>query len=475
MKRFDPGCFAPPAEGLRSVPVHGVAWRQKWKNWWAGATIASPTTDVAVPAKQMIEAIRRLMPDQDALNTLYLQETGYARYWARTVLGLGEQTPVILESSGTAAILLATRMFAHIGRHPDFRGQHGPVKKVFTITTTEEGSLVIHSLKGNDPFEVKNVMFMPATSVFFEPGPALPYPEGVSLAEKVISLQRYDNNEIVEQIRLAVEEQSRGGTTSGCILLPTVSKTGRILPVKEVAALVAEMRSAGHNLFFVVDDVQGMARRDADAMKDPLSDCDAYVYGTSKALGGILVSSAIVMKEELVRLFIEKTRTEGFPEVPVIAHFQFEPRYEAELPDWIMKRSAVSLPEITAANAAFMYFVQRGKGDTLQARRLSQLALVERQRARVVDALEQVPHLRILRPTVSRPAVPSIISFEIDCNGVTPYRLKKALQQGDPIVTLTAPVGSVLRIDIPEYRSLPPTDVLASRLTQVIEALASIG
>ena len=44
MKLFNPADFGPLPEKLTAVPKHGVAWPKKWQNWWAGATIASPTT-----------------------------------------------------------------------------------------------------------------------------------------------------------------------------------------------------------------------------------------------------------------------------------------------------------------------------------------------------------------------------------------------------------------------------------------------
>jgi hypothetical protein len=469
MKRFDPiGCgLAAPVAGLTPVPVHGVAWNQKWRNWWAGATIASPTTDTTVPAKNSIEAVRRFLGDVDALNDYYEQETDYARYWTRKVLALSDETPVILDASGRSSVALATRMLFHVGRHPSFRGIAAGlpnyVRKLFLVTVTEDGA---------DAVAAKDASFVPASAVFFESGSVLAYPEGKEVEETAINLSNLDNVELVEAIGNIVEQSSRGGTTCGCIVLPTVSETGRLLPVKEVAALVEDLRSRNHNIFFVVDDEQGMARRDADATANPLAYCDAYLFSASKALGGLLTASAFAMNEELVQIFIEKTQSPEFaPKDAVIAHFQFEPRFERELPEWIVKRSAVSIPEIVAMNAAFMYFYQRGKGDTFKERRLHQLAKVEAERARIVRALSSVPGVRVIESTAQRPVVPSIISLEIVENGVTAHAVKKALQEGDTVVTLTA-VGPLLRLDIPEYRSLPPIDVLAGKLAGVIAALA---
>lgn len=467
MKKFDPigqGLVA-PAAGLTPVPVHGVAWKQKWRNWWAGTTIASPTTEMFAPAKNSIEAVQRFVGagDIDALNDYYEQETDYARYWTRKVLALPDNVPVVLDASGRSSVTLATRMLFHVGRHPSFRGIAGGlpnyVRKLFLVRVTEDGG---------DAVEAKNASFVPVTKVFFETGSTLAYPQGKEVEEKSVNLSGLNNDQLVIALEEAVLQCSSGGTTCGCIVLPTVSETGRLLPVKEVAGLVSDLRARGHNLFFVVDDEQGMARRDADATAQPLSYCDAYLFSASKALGGLLTASAFAMSEELVQIFIEKTEEASFPREAALAHFQFEPRFEQDLPDWIMKRSAVSLPEIAAMNAAFMYFYQRGKGDTFQERRRNQLAKVEVERAKIVKALSSIPGVRVLESTASRPLVSSIVSFEIVKEGVTAAMVKHALQEGDTVVTPTA-VGPYLRLDIPEYRSVPPVDVLAAKLARVLD------
>ena len=102
----------------------------------------------------------------------------------------------------------------------------------------------------------------------------------------------------------------------------------------------------------------------------------------------------------MVQIFIERTKQDSFqPREPAIAHFQFEPRFEAQLPDWIMKAGPVSVPEITAMNAALMYFHLRGKGETFSQRRLSQLAVMEGLRRQVVSGLETVPGIKVLTGT----------------------------------------------------------------------------
>ena len=69
MKRFDHTKFPLPAKGLSPVPNHGVAWKHKYANWWGGATIASPTRDIAYMA-QAERNFRALDEDEKGYLTL---------------------------------------------------------------------------------------------------------------------------------------------------------------------------------------------------------------------------------------------------------------------------------------------------------------------------------------------------------------------------------------------------------------------
>ncbi len=473
MKRFDPTLFLPLPEHISSVPVHGVSWSKKFANWWAGATIASPTTTVAAPASTSIEVVRRFLSESnlDDLNYYYTDQTQYLRWWVRRLLSLPESAPVILEASGTAAILLATRMFAHLGRHPEARlTAEGRDQHIFSITTSEEGSLVGYALKGEDPNAVENVMFFPTSRLFFQAGPAMPYPQRASLTSKIVDIASVDNVALLDALRAAVLAQPKDGS-HGCIVVPTVTKTGRILPVRAIGALVDELRLEGYNLFYLVDDVQGMGRMDMQTMTAPLSYCDAYVFSAAKALGGILTASVIAMREEHVEAFVKIAQSQPDLRLPCLARFQLEPRFEERLPEWMFRESAVAIPEVVAMHVAMMSFYHRGKGENIQERRDNQLAIVRKKREQVLRALADVPSLRVLSEAENVPLVPSIISFQVDLPGVTPAKLKRILQDGNPVITPTAPVGRYLRLDIPEYREMPSVNLLAERMTRAIRQL----
>ncbi len=469
-KQFDPRPFLPLPASINVVPTHGESWQNKWANWWAGGTIASPTIHVAAPAKQSLKAVYRFLDNIDRLNSHFESETEYARYWVRQVLRLQENVPVILDASGTSAILMATRMLAHVA------ASDKNIKTFFTITTSEGGSLVPYTLRGKDPNDAETVMFQPTSMLFYEPEPVLPYPANIELkASPTVNIAKNDNASIVEEIRRQVESLSDGtGTAVGCIMLPHVCKTGRLLPVREVSKLVDELRAKGHKLYYVVDAVQSIGRTDAESITDPLAWCDAFLFGASKALGGLLIASAVVMKEELVERFFTLCQEAGkgngidCAQAPSISHFQFEPRFEEMLPDAMMKRGAVALPEIVGMRAALQNHFQRGRGESYSERRKKQMQKIWKLRAKLISALTKVDGVEILDATPERPLVPSIVCFRVAKPGLSAMGLKKALQEGAPIVTPTQPINNYLRLDIPEYRRMPSPDVLVAKLEQVL-------
>ena len=217
---FNPSQFLPLAENLSPVPRHGRSWTDKYAHWWGGATIASPTMGVVGPAKQSIKAVRRFLSSPERLLSYYQQDMEYSRDLVRMLLQLDQTTPVIFEASGTSAIMLASRIFAHIS---------GTQKSFFTVTTDEGGSLVPATLKGRNPNELEKTMFQPAAALFYQADPVLPYPQNVKAESRLIHLQQQTNTQLVQAIKEAVRQLAHSGTIPGCVLLPQVSKTGRIL------------------------------------------------------------------------------------------------------------------------------------------------------------------------------------------------------------------------------------------------------
>lgn len=462
---FDPKKhFGPVPQGTSPVPKHGVDWKYKNANWWGGATIASPTMAIAGPAKLAVDAVRRFIDDPQRLTAYYLMDMDYSRSLIRQLLDLDATTPVVFDASGTSAILLASRICAHVSA--DDGG-------FFTITTDEGGSLVPAALKGRDPNEMEATMFQPTSSLFYQAEPVLPFPNAVTPQSKVIGLSKLGNGELVEAIKEAARSLSDAGRISGCLVLPHVTKTGRILPIKAVSRAVEELKAEGIQLFYIVDDIQGIGRMDAESVANPVSFCDAYLFGSSKALGGLLIASTVVLKRELLEAFLQRAEN-GFMDRDVawLSHFQFEPEYEDRFPRHLFKPGAVSIPEIVAMREGVRHLFLRGEGESYSERRRHQLAIVARQRQKVVDALSAIDGIEVLLSTEERPLVPSIICFKVP-DAWSPNAFKKAMQASDPIVTPSACIGRYVRLDIPEYRSMPSIDVLVSTIRAILATHSS--
>ncbi len=452
--------FGPVPPGTSPVPKHGVDWKHKNSNWWGGATIASPTMEVAGPAKQAVNAVRRFIDDRQALTAYYLQDMEYSRFLIRQLLQLDAETPVVFDASGTSAILLASRICAHVSA--DDGG-------FFTITTDEGGSLVPAALKGRNPNEMEATMFQPTSALFYQAEPVLPFPAAVTPLSKVIGLSKVANDaQLVETIKETARSLSDAGRLPGCLVLPQVTKTGRILPIKAVSRAVEELKAEGVQLFYIVDDIQGIGRMDAESIANPVGFCDAYLFGSSKALGGLLIASTVVLKRELLEAFLQRAEN-GFmdPDVAWLSHFQFEPDYEDRFPRHLFKPGAVSIPEVVAMREGVRLHFLRGEGNSFSERRRHQLAIVARQRQTVVDALSAIDGIEVLESTEERPLVPSIICFKVP-EPWSPNAFKKAMQASHPIVTPSACIGRYVRLDIAEYRSMPSVDVLVSTIRKIL-------
>lgn len=460
MALFDPTPFLPIPDTLRILPEHGSSWRKKWPNWWGGATIASPTREMCEPAAQVLQSVRRLAlaGNKQALNEFYVKEAEWARRWVRTVLGDPDAVPVLLDASGTAAILTASRIIAHACRQTD--------RRFWTLTTDEGGSLVPVTLKGRDPNEVDRVMFQPNTSLFYQSEPVIPYPQSVELSNRLLSLAEKDNAEILGEIEEILSGDLEG---SGVIVLPHVTKTGRVLPVAEVGALVSRLREGGRKVYLVVDGIQAIGRLSESQMVAPLSYCDVYILGAAKALGGLLTASASVYRRPLLDCFVPAANAcadggaSGW-----FSHFQFAPEWENQLDSRLLKASAISLPECASMRAGLFQFYLRGDGQEFADRRRHCLADTEAKRQVLAKALGSLPDVFVLEPTPGKPLVPSIVCVGF-ADGITPGAVKEALQGQDPEITPSAPIKRYLRLDIPEYRTMPSIDVLVSALARIIQ------
>lgn len=451
---------------LTNVIEGRPAWKVVYPEWWAGATIASPDLRGALAANRCQRQIKTLVGkfqkgSESALlelNQLYLEYTDGCRQALLKNLQIDteDQVDVILETSGTTAIALVRNL-------TDF----APGETV--VTTTEEGNLVKPALMGKDPWIYPDSAFYENTQLFTSHIPQ----QEIGLESPVSAVSMLDasdnwrtNAEIISEIKSLLDL----GKTR-LVLIPQVTKTGRILPVREIGRLIQEYNfNKTRKIIYVVDGIQAIGRVSAEDLKNPLTYCDYYVCSGSKALGGILVAAAVVAKKETINSNLSHLLNSFY--INHIRHYQF-PSHCDEVERILAMRTedqAISLPEIASFMTVLQNHYERGEGRTFSERRLSELRRIQTLRETVINSLADIPEIKIYDDTVNSPVVPSIITFCISRPNLNPRKIKQLLQgqnSGEPI-TLCAPVGKLSRIEIPEYRRTGDIDKLARKLRTIL-------
>ena len=236
----------------------------------------------------------------------------------------------------------------------------------------------------------------------------------------------------------------------------------------DVAQALDQLRAEGVQVYLIVDAIQAIGRMAAADIVDPLACCDAFVFGSSKALGGLLIASTVVMKRELLDRFLDAAQAGKLGPCPAFAsHFQFQPDDESRLPATMLKPGAISIPEVVAMREAVRLHYYRGEGKTYAQRRLWQLAAGRKRSRQLKQALAAIDGIEILEAEPDRPIVDSIVCFKPP-KSLSPNALKDALQEGSPVVTPSASIGRYMRLDIPEYRPMPSIKVLVAKIQQIL-------
>lgn len=439
------------------------AWKDVYSNWWAGATIASPHIKAALAADKSLRRIRVLLDGMERgsgeaiyqLNGEYRQQTSTCRQALLRVLQTND-ADVVLETNGTSAISLVRNMI-EVGYGEEI------------LTTNEEGNVVLPALLGHDPWNYPS-MFEENTRLFTN---HKPNPVDHSVREKtgicaVKMLGDDDNWKTNTQILKEIEESLQNRQVR-LVMIPQVTKTGRILPVREIGEIIKNINQrTSRQIIYIVDGVQALGRMDAESICNPLEYCDFYIATSSKALGGILIAAGIVAKPETLRKNLPNLLNSAYAHH--LRHYQFSEGYP-EIENLLAQKSehqAISLPEISSFSRVLEDFYARGDGKTFEERRNSQLREIQKVREKVVGKLSGIRGIRIYEGNHDTPIVPSIITFTH--SDISAKEIKMLLQnpQLGPVVTLSANVGRMMRLEIPEYRQVPNIEILIEKMQRVI-------
>ncbi len=421
---------------------------ERQQHSWASATISLPTLEhfsLVSSCYDRLVTLYKGVVSGDPLSLEMLQEfytatTMRTRTLLQKIYGR-DDLAVILDTNGTSAISFIQHLIPL-----------GDGDKI--LTTTEGGSYVPSALLGRNPWN-NSGMFFPISGIFWD------YPRGeytdLKLRRELVGLRSDDqesktDREIVEEIIVALEKDE----AIGIVLIPQVSKSGRILPTREIGDYIQTINSSDKRkkIYYIVDQIQTLGRSSAEELQAPLDYCDYTVVSSSKGLGGVLVSSAILGKEDNFCKDLKNLKQSS--RLRNVLHYQTVPGKYPEIDALLTEHSsAISLPEVASFNLALERHYLLGKGVSYEERRKNQIKRVKGIESILASSLQSLQGVSVLDDAVSH--VPSIISF-VPASGRS-MKIKEEVQSGrdGPAVILSANIGKIMRIAISEYK-LPTMD-----------------
>ncbi|MDP2717544.1 MAG: aminotransferase class V-fold PLP-dependent enzyme [Candidatus Micrarchaeota archaeon] len=439
----------PSLIGQRSKP-----WSRLARRWFSNATISHPYAPLIRGPFITAHAVRRIMqtakenPEEAnrELNRLYTERIGECT-------GLIHQTfnepraGVVFAENGTDALALLRLMVA------------GKTDEV--ITTSDEGRLVVRALKGEE-FVGREENFRQPLGFFKPPDDLEPVDGKVHQIELFNGTTPKTNTQIRNEIIQAVKER-----LPPLVIIPHVSRTGRILPVEEIGRAIAEHnQTASRKTVFVVDGIQALGRLPHADTQKPLAYADAYVFTSAKALGASM-QGAILARKDLLGQHVSGLVHSAYAPRLTFDQFHDEPD---EVREFLEKRDQhyrVSLPEVHAMSEALRHYLERRKNEKEVFRQLNA------ERRQFLEGFRNNPHVKVLKPDRNRPLAPSIIAFQLRHPEITTADLKTALQIREDPITLPALIAETdfMRLGLSEVTPRTPKEI--SYVINEINALVS--
>jgi hypothetical protein len=424
------------------------SWAEISKWHFANATIARPHMDFIREPMETLKKIREIMsfakenPKEanDQLDSLYRPRVDRTVGLLRKIFG-HKNAAIIFEENGTNALALLRNMLAS--------------KEDVVLAATHEGRLVIDALKGiNTVNRPEN--FRQPVGVFTPPKTAESF-EGKVIQYDLIDGEGFKTNsqifnEVMHQIRLAHPR---------LVVLPHVSRTGRILPVREIGRAIQKLnRGLRRKTYFIVDGIQAIGRLPQSEMRQPLRYVDAYVITSAKALGGPM-QGAILLRKELLERHAKDLISSAYSPRLRFDQFHHEPKEITNFLNFGKKHYRVSLPEVESMGLSLEAYLSRRKNEAPLFRQL------EAERKAFLSGISDLPGVETYESTQDMPMVPSIIPFKITTPTLAAADLKSYLQGLPEPITIPSLInGRIPRISLSELRHRTPQQI--ERVTRAI-------
>lgn len=421
-------------EAARAMGTRYRHWKDIAPNWFANAGITRPYVRfvVGAPLKAYNSMLAmHALGDYEGVIVRQAQSINSARASIRGIFG---PCKVIFDSNGSC--LISTIAKAMRGSQ-DYLG---------AVTFSDQGRLVYSALG----FEASSVTFFRQN--FDQPlglfdAPIITgkvdykktIPPNVSVIDLFDEKRHYKSD---DQLIGELISRISGDLRIKMVMLLHVSRTGRILPAREMAEEAKRVRpDAG----IFVDGCQAIGRVSYRSIREAFKAADGYVFVGHKALGS-MISAAAAIKEGFEKSFfptIEKGLMHYFK------LFQFE---NSDLNSLILEESArrgkppymVSAPEILSLSVA----LEENHANYPRYREISRIAKED-----ISAYLGRFNRLRVVNhPRTTKDIVP----IATDPQGLA-ADIKRYLQSASPPVTV-APLteNNFIRIAIdPKLENLP--------------------
>ncbi|MCX8175357.1 MAG: hypothetical protein N3E51_04075 [Candidatus Micrarchaeota archaeon] len=420
VKRSAVGTWIADREKAMRVGARYRPWKEIAPFWLANAGITRPYPQFILgKPMQVYGRMLRLYQKGDIPGLLDVQEEELknARRFIKTAFG-DERASVLFDSNGSCVISTIAK---------GIRAGGGDFK---ALTFTSQGRLVYSALG----FEAKSVSHFAQNFdqpiALFDHDPvenkltALP-----ELPPSVIVIDIFDKSgNYVSDERLCGELEMRLKAERGLkmILLLHVARTGRVMPVGEMAQ-IAKAVCPQASVF--IDGCQAVGRLGFDEIRQAYASSDGYVFVGHKALGS-MVCGAAVLKEGMEERIGEAARRNALFYSRL---FQFEsPLINSEIAARVASAGKaaylVSAPEIVSlvlaledSLAKFDFYAQ----------------IARRKRDELMAALRRFRSLSIINGNCRQ--IDDIISFSTRPRGAA-SQIKEHLQRLSPPVTI-APIS----------------------------------
>ena len=243
-----------------------------------------------------------------------------------------------------------------------------------------------------------------------------------------------DDKELIEEITKYVSNEK-----PNVILIPTLTRTGRIVPFQKIGEIVRKLNQEGKtSTLCILDDAQGFGRLDKGLYKDIDNYADAILGTGAKVIGALSGTGFIITRKGLISESSNLDSMIDALRLKMYGYYTGDHSTLGNVYSKLKRQGAIhSVPELASFSAALPDYFSK-VNETTKIR-------VEALRAKIVESLKQNKNITVFDYS-NIGLDPSIVAFDV--KGISPFEFKKSVQEPDGDLTITLPA----LITIDEHR-----------------------